>query len=135
MRFVDTNILLYAISKDPAEAEKAAAAVALLESDDLATSVQVPQEFYVQATRPGRRGRLTHSQGRDFLNAMKRLPIQVNSVPVMDAALESAHRWRISYWDAAVVEAARAIGCNILLTEDLNREQDFHGLKVFNPFR
>ena len=34
----------------------------ILAATDLALSVQVPQEFYVQATRASRRDPLTHSQ-------------------------------------------------------------------------
>ena len=51
MRFIDTNILLYAISRDPAEQDKAKRASDILADRDLALSVQVLQEFYVQATR------------------------------------------------------------------------------------
>lgn len=51
MRFVDTNVLLYAISRSPDEAEKAERANGVLDSGDIALSVQVLQEFYVQATR------------------------------------------------------------------------------------
>ena len=54
MRFVDTNVLLYAISRDPAEQDKAKRANDLLADHDLALSVQVLQEFYVQATRASR---------------------------------------------------------------------------------
>jgi predicted nucleic acid-binding protein len=54
-RFLDTNVLLYSISRDPAEAAKWDRAVALLDEDDNALSVQVLQEFNVQATRPTRR--------------------------------------------------------------------------------
>jgi predicted nucleic acid-binding protein len=50
--FVDTNILLYAISTADTEAEKRAIARQILLRTDLAFSVQVFQEFYVQATRP-----------------------------------------------------------------------------------
>ena len=52
--FVDTNVLLYSISRDPGERRKQEIAVALLQRDDLALSVQVLQEFYVQATRRSR---------------------------------------------------------------------------------
>lgn len=54
MRFVDTNVLLYAVSTLPDEAAKATKAQALLMDRDLALSVQVLQEFYVQATRKSR---------------------------------------------------------------------------------
>jgi predicted nucleic acid-binding protein len=51
VRFVDTNVLLYAISRDPTEQDKAARANDILAARDVALSVQVLQEFYVQATR------------------------------------------------------------------------------------
>ena len=51
VRFIDTNVLLYAISHDPAEQDKASRASGILAERDLALSVQVLQEFYVQATR------------------------------------------------------------------------------------
>jgi predicted nucleic acid-binding protein len=45
VRFVDTSILLYAISRDPAEQDKAKRASDILAERDLALSVQVLQEF------------------------------------------------------------------------------------------
>ena len=54
VQFVDTNILLYTISRDPAEQDKAKRANEILSARDLALSVQVLQEFYVQATRASR---------------------------------------------------------------------------------
>lgn len=47
VRFVDTNVLLYAISRDPEEQDKAERANRILGAMDLALSVQVLQEFYV----------------------------------------------------------------------------------------
>ena len=52
LRFLDTNILLYSLSRDPTETTKRDRAVALIDADNNALSVQVLQEFYVQATRP-----------------------------------------------------------------------------------
>ncbi|MBT6274101.1 MAG: DNA-binding protein [Chromatiales bacterium] len=54
---------------------------------------------------------------------------------VLQAALSTRLRWGISYWDAAIVEAARAAMCVTLLTEDLQDGMDFAGLRVVNPFR
>ena len=54
MTFVDTNILLYAISTQPEEAVKTQKAKTILSDPNLTLSVQVLQEFYVQATRPTR---------------------------------------------------------------------------------
>lgn len=52
--FLDTNILLYSISRNPADAVERERAIALLSRDDGALSVQVLREFYVQAARPTR---------------------------------------------------------------------------------
>jgi predicted nucleic acid-binding protein len=51
--FFDTNILLYSISREPHEALKRDQAIALLEREDGALSVQVLQEF--TSRPPGRR--------------------------------------------------------------------------------
>ncbi len=42
--------------------------------------------------------------------------------------------WGISYWDAAVIEAAREMGCVEILSEDLSPEQNYRGIRVVNPF-
>ena len=41
----------------------------------------------------------------------------------------------ISFWDALIVRAAAAAGCQVLLTEDLQDGQVFEGVRVENPFR
>jgi predicted nucleic acid-binding protein len=135
VRFVDTNILLYAVSTDPAETAKSTTARALLQAVDLALSVQVLQEFYVQATRATRQHRLSHEQASLLVEAWLRFPVQDITVPVMLAASATAHASGISYWDAAVVEAARALGCATVLTEDLADGRDYAGVHIENPFR
>ncbi len=135
MRFVDTNILLYAASTSPDEQEKARIALALLDSEDIALSVQVLQEFYVQATRPGKSNAMSHEQASLLIEAFLRFRIQETTVALMQAALDAKDRFQVSSWDAAIIEAARAVGCRTVLTEDLNDGQDFPGVIVENPFR
>lgn len=135
MRFVDTNVLLYAVSTAEDEAGKARAARAILEEEDLGLSVQVLQEFYVQATRASRTDRLTHGQASQLIEAFLRFPVQENTVSLMQAALAACDRYRISYWDAAILEAARAMGCRTVLSEDLAHGRDYDGVVVENPFR
>lgn len=43
-------------------------------------------------------------------------------------------RFNVSYWDAAIIEAARESGCTELLSEDLSNGQDYNGVTVVNPF-
>ncbi len=134
MRFVDTNVLLYAISRDPDERTKASRANELLSSRDPGLSVQVLQEFYVQATRESRADRLTHEQTAALIDSFRRFPVQETTIGVMLAAMSTGQRFGISYWDAAILEAARALGCAVVLSEDLNDGQDYAGIRVENPF-
>jgi predicted nucleic acid-binding protein len=134
MRFVDTNVLLYAVSRDEEEAEKRRTALALLEAEDLALSIQVLQEFYVQATRATRSDPLSHEQALALIEAWFRYPVQPSDATLFRNALATKARWQISYWDAAIVEAARATGCPILLSEDLQHGMDFAGVRVVDPF-
>jgi predicted nucleic acid-binding protein len=134
MRFVDTNVLLYAISDDPADAEKRDTALTVLQGTDLALSVQVLQEFFVQATRVTRPGRLQHAEAAALITAWQRFPVQDTTVALVERAMATAQRFQISYWDAAILEGARAAGCEIVLSEDLQDGQQFDGVRVRNPF-
>ncbi len=135
MRFVDTNVLLYAISRDPDEQDKAQRANDILAARDLALSVQVLQEFYVQATRASRPDPLTHEQAVKLVESFLRFPIVEITTGVMIAALATRERFRISYWDAAILEAGRSRGCKVVLSEDLSDGKDYAGVRVENPFR
>jgi predicted nucleic acid-binding protein len=134
VRFVDTNVLLYAISRDAAEQEKAAAARDVLAERDLGLSVQVLQEFYVQATRDSASNRITHEQAAELIESFERFPVQETTLAILHAALNTKQRFGISYWDAAILEAARALGCDVVLSEDLSDGQDYAGVRVQNPF-
>jgi predicted nucleic acid-binding protein len=135
VRFVDTNVLLYAISRDPEEQSKAERANAILATGDLGLSVQVLQEFYVQATRDSRPDLLPHELAVGLVESFLRFPVQETTTGVMLAALGARQRFRIPYWDAAIIEAARALRCEIVLSEDLSDGQDYNGVRVENPFR
>jgi predicted nucleic acid-binding protein len=134
VRFVDTNVLLYAVSRDPAEQHKAQRANELLARRDLALSVQVLQEFYVQATRASRPDPLSHEQAAKLVESFLRFAVQEITTTVMLAALATRRRFGISYWDAAILEAGRALGCDVVLSEDLADGENYAGIRVENPF-
>jgi predicted nucleic acid-binding protein len=135
VRFVDTNVLLYAISRNPEEHSKAVRANEILVAGDIGLSVQVLQEFYVQSTRASRVDAITHDQAAGLVEAWCRFPVQVTSVEVMRTALATRVRFGISYWDAAILEAGRALGCSVVLSEDLDDATDYDGIRVEDPFR
>ena len=135
MRFADTSILLYAISRDAAEQDKAKLANEILAGRELALSVQVLQEFYVQATRASRPDAISHAQAVRLIESFRRFPVQDLTIGIMMAALHTRQRFQLSYWDAAIIEASREMGCAEVLSEDLNAGQEYAGVRVTNPFR
>jgi predicted nucleic acid-binding protein len=134
VQFVDTNILLYASSKLAAEEAKTAVALKLLDEEALGLSVQVLQEFYVQATRATKPDRISPEQATALIESWQRFAVQDLNVAILKAAIATSRRYRISYWDAAIIESARALGCKEVLSEDLNAGQSYDGVRVVNPF-
>lgn len=134
-RFLDTNILLYSISTNPAEIAKREMAIGAIENGDNAISVQVLQEFYVQATRPTFSGAISHEDAVALIRAWLRFPVQDITLPLMNDALAIKAGHRLSYWDAAIIAAARALGCREVLSEDMAHGRHFDGIVITNPFR
>jgi predicted nucleic acid-binding protein len=135
LHFLDTNILLYSISCHPPEAGKRERAVALLEKDDGALSVQVLQEFYVQATRTTRRDRVSHQIAAGLILTWTRFKVQDVTLAILAAALEIKQIHGFSYWDSAILAAARALGCREVYSEDMAHGREIEGMVIINPFR
>lgn len=135
MRFLDTNILLYAVSTATEEELKAKIALSLLEQDDWNLSIQVLQEFYVQATRASRVDRLPHAHAVALIESWLRFRVQETTVPVLQGALALRERFGLSFWDCTILSAARTAGCREVYSEDLAHERDYDGVRVINPFR
>lgn len=132
--FVDTNVLLYSVSRRPGEEAKRETAQAVLAGEDCALSVQVLQEFYAQATRASRPGVISHELALGFITVWRRFPVQEISLAVLDLALRIRAGHRLNYWDCAIVAAARMLGCRELLSEDLTHGQRIEGVQILNPF-
>lgn len=133
--FVDSNVLLYRHdSADPGKQEAAAAWLARLwQSRTGRLSLQVLQEFYVNATqklKPGLDRRLAREEVLD-LRAWRPFTVSVDTV---ETAWRFQDRFGLSFWDSLIVATAKAGGCRYLLTEDLQHGQDLDGVEVLNPF-
>jgi predicted nucleic acid-binding protein len=132
--FLDTNILLYSISTEPAESDKREKAIELLDRGDCALSVQVLQEFYVQATRVTRPDALAHETAVGLMHSWCRFPVQDVNLSVLAGALAIKAAHGFSYWDSAIIAAAREIGCRTLYSEDLTHGQIVEKTRIINPF-
>jgi predicted nucleic acid-binding protein len=131
--FVDTNVLIYAL--DEADLVKQASArrwrEELWRSHRGRISFQVLQEFYVKATQKWPDARQeARAEVRDLL-AWR--PVAVDAV-LLEHGWKIQDRYRLSFWDALIVAAAKAASCRYLLTEDLQPDQNFDGVVVVNPF-
>lgn len=97
-------------------------------------SVQVLQEFYVQATRESRRDPLSHEQATALVESFLRFPVVETTAELVLAAMVTRHRFGISYWDAAILESARAGACDVMRSGDLHHGTDHGGILVEDPF-
>ena len=133
--FVDTNILLYSISDDPAETRKQEVAADLLADSDCYLSVQVLQEFFNQATRSNKANALSAEAAWTMIRAWRRFPVHENNLDILDAAYALYCDHHFSWWDSLIVAAAQAQGCRTLYTEDMQHGRIIGDLRIVNPFR
>lgn len=132
--FLDTNILLYAVSTSPAEAEKTRVARELLQSADWAWSAQVAAEFIRASTSARQPKPLTRPEACRWLQTWMAFPMAaVDGALVLEAA-QISERFQTSHFDAQILAAAKRMGCGIVYSEDLNHGQDYGGVRVVNPF-
>lgn len=130
---LDSNVLVYAFSKAPRDAAKVRVAREWISRDDWGASVQILQEFYVNAIRTP--NGLSHEDALAMVEEIAgSRPIIAVDVPLMRHALQLKSRYGISYWDAAVIAGAHRLGASTLVSEDLARGQDYGGVRVLNPF-
>jgi predicted nucleic acid-binding protein len=132
--FLDTNILLYAASKNPADLTKKKIANDLIGEAQFGLSAQVLQEFYAAATRKAD-FRMPPDHALEWIESFEEFPCLALDAGLVKTAAETSVRHRISYWDGAILAAARAMGAPILYSEDLNHGQLYDGVEVRNPFR
>jgi predicted nucleic acid-binding protein len=131
--FLDTNILVYAAIGTGDDEPKRQRALELIESRDFATSAQVLQEFFVTVTRKAARP-LSAERAMEWIEQLIAFPCQAVDHRLVRVAIERSARYQISYWDAAIISAAEAIGCPVVCSENLNDGQKYGEVKVVNPF-
>jgi predicted nucleic acid-binding protein len=129
--FLDTNIILYAVSSDVDERDKRDFARRLLAREDVGISVQVLGEFYVNVTR---KMKLPEQELTAVLESLRLYPTLALSESVFWTALELRKRYQVSYWDGAIIAAAMELGCHTVFSEDLNHGQVYGTVRVINPF-
>lgn len=131
--FVDTDVVIYAkASRDDLKRRVASEWIARLWAERRGrTSAQVLSEYYTNATRKYQVDPVEAWATVEFLASWEPLPMDwelLQQARILEA------NYRLNWWDAQIVAAARMQGCAILLSEDMQHGAVLGGIRIVNPF-
>ena len=131
--FVDSNILIYAHDADAgAKRDRAQLALkALWDSGTGRLSVQVLQEFYVNAQRLGTP--VARTTAREVVATYAAWIREPTTAETVTRAIDISGLARLSFWDALILASAEQDGAERLYSEDLNHGQQIAGVVICNP--
>lgn len=132
--FVDTNILVYAHDCDAGEKHERARMLLdrLWDSGQGVLSTQVLQEFCINIRRKVANP-LPIEELRLVLRDYQTWEVVTNTPASILAALDIESRYKTSFWDALILQAAETAGATVLYSEDLARNQFYGAVRVVNP--
>ena len=131
---IDTNLLVYAAdSKAGAKHEHAVALLHAAAGADCVLTVQALAEFFHAVTR--RAGMPVKAAAALVEDWRIQFPVVGAEGPQLSAALAQVTRHRLAFWDALLLETARAAGCRVLLSEDFQHGRSYGGVVVLDPLR
>lgn len=132
--FVDTNVLIYAHDVDAGRKRERAVDCLreLWDSGAGRLSVQVLQEFFVNATRKLATP-VARAVAREVLGAYAAWVREPTTAGTVLRATEIAETAQLSFWDAMIVASAEQAGAAVLYSEDLNAGQVIAGIRIVNP--
>ena len=133
MRFLDTNILVYAVTDDdPRKREIAIDLIthALEVNHDGCISTQVLQEFCNTMYKKTKR---TRQEIDALLDGFRDLLKTDVTIDLVRHAIDVKEEYGIQFFDALIVSAAEKLGCTENVSENLNPDQTYRGMAVVNP--
>ena len=132
--FVDTNILVYA--HDRSSGIKNQRAQLLIEelwnAGTGVLSTQVLQELCINLRRKAGNP-LPVEEVRRLIREYSTWEVVTNTPASVLGALEIETRYKTSFWDALILQAAEDAGVSILYSEDLASGQRYGAVRVVNP--
>jgi predicted nucleic acid-binding protein len=133
VEFVDTNVFIYA--HDGGAGEKHERSVQLLsrlvEDGAGAVSIQVLSEFYAVATK---KLGIAGQEAEEILADLGGWIIHRPGHADLLRAARLQRRYKMSWWDALVVNSSVELGCSVFWSEDLADGQRYGSVMVRNPF-
>lgn len=128
---LDSNVLLYAATERDRDPRRFDVAIELVLGSVFGVSGQTLAEF----ANVSRRKRLLEDTEVDrWLHFLGTLPFVPVDQDYVRSGLALARRYRLNYYDAALLGAAERLGAPVFYTEDLNHNQLYGSVRAVNPF-
>lgn len=129
--FIDTNIILYAISTQDTDKRSIATPIIL---GDATISAQVINEVSVNLIK---KLKFNENMIQKFVDSSyHRYNVVELTRNVFIRASELRENYNFSYYDSIIVSAAIIANCNILYSEDMQHELIVENrLQIINPFK
>jgi len=131
---IDTKILVYSIDNDAGPRHEQARILvdALVERDCIVT-VQALAEFFHAVTR---KDKMPRGDAAAIVHDwMELFPVAVADGRTLGQAIQLKNEHDFAFWDAMLVQAARAAGVTRLLTEDMQDGRTVGAMRLENPFK
>ena len=131
--FFDTNVLVYTDDLDaPGKQERALALWQAQRAEGKAVvSIQVLQEYFWTATR---KLSIDPSIAIEKLMLFAKADVMTPLADDVVLAARASADWKLSFWDAMIVQMALRADCDVLFSEDMQDGRRFAGLEIVNPF-
>lgn len=82
-----------------------------------------------------RRLEMTHDEATAVLNSLTAFPVWPITRDLVIEATDVKQRFQISYWDAAILAAAKQMGCTAIYSEDFDHTRQYDSIKFVDSFR
>lgn len=133
--FVDTNIVVYAHDRSSRRKHKISKDILkeLWQKRIGILSTQVLQEFFYISTKKIS-DPLSLSKAKESIKHFLAWQIVVNDSFNILQAIELYKKYKYSFWDSLIIQAAISGKAEMLLSEDLQSGQIIDSVKIINPF-
>jgi predicted nucleic acid-binding protein len=134
---LDSNVLAYlaGVDRHADDAAKIAKSIAMIaglkDKSLLVASTQALGELFTVVVRSG----VSREDARSIVTHFQAgFEIVECGIRVIALALDLAVAHKLQFWDALIVSAAAGVGCDLLLSEDMQDGFSWRGVTIVNPF-
>ncbi len=75
------------------------------------------------------------STAKEIIKSLSKWDVVTNDMTTVLEAIELHERYKYSFWDSLIIEAAASGGATTILSEDLADGQTIKDITIKNPFK